>query len=313
VDALIIKGVSKRYSNHTALDQVSITIPEKTIYGLLGPNGAGKTTLIRIINQIINSDEGEVLVFGEKLNSRHIEIIGYLPEERGLYKKMKVGDQLLYLAQLKGLSRHDAMIKIKEWLDKFDIRDWWHKKVEDLSKGMAQKVQFISTVLHEPKLIILDEPFSGFDPVNAQLITEKILELKENGSTIIFSTHRMETVEALCDHIALINKSKKILEGPKKLVKDQYRSNTFLVDHRGNHFTLPGQYELVKQEVIEDNLFTSTIKASKEIKGNQLIRDMIDITEVHSFQEKIPTMADIFISLVKGEGDEALKKHLQEV
>ncbi len=313
MDALIIKGVTKRYSNHTALDQVSITIPEKTIYGLLGPNGAGKTTLIRIINQIINSDEGEVLVFGEKLSSRHIEIIGYLPEERGLYKKMKVGDQLLYLAQLKGLSRHDAMIKIKEWLDKFDIRDWWHKKVEDLSKGMAQKVQFISTVLHEPKLIILDEPFSGFDPVNAQLITEKILELKEKGSTIIFSTHRMETVEALCDHIALINKSKKILEGPKKQVKDQYRSNTFLVEHRGNHFTLPAQYELIKQEVIEENLFTSTIKAAKEIKGNQLIRDMIDITEVHSFQEKIPTMADIFINLVRGEGDEALKKHLQEV
>ena len=313
MDALVIKGVSKRYSNHTALDQVSITIPEKTIYGLLGPNGAGKTTLIRIINQIINSDEGEVLVFGEKLSSRHIEIIGYLPEERGLYKKMKVGDQLLYLAQLKGLSRHDAMIKIKEWLDKFDIRDWWHKKVEDLSKGMAQKVQFISTVLHEPKLIILDEPFSGFDPVNAQLITEKILELKQKGSTIIFSTHRMETVESLCDHIALINKSKKILEGPKKQVKDQYRSNTFLVEHRGNHFTLPAQYELIKQEVIEENLFTSTIKAAKEIRGNQLIRDMIDITEVHSFQEKIPTIADIFINLVRGEGDEALKKHLQEV
>ncbi len=313
MDALIARGVTKRYSNHIALDQVSITIPEKTIYGLLGPNGAGKTTLIRIINQIINADEGEVLVFGEKLNSRHIEMIGYLPEERGLYKKMKVGDQLLYLAQLKGLSRNDALIKIKEWLDKFNIRDWWHKKVEDLSKGMAQKVQFISTVLHEPKLIILDEPFSGFDPVNAQLITEKILELKEKGSTIIFSTHRMETVESLCDHIALINKSKKIIEGPKKQVKDQYRSNTFLVEHRGNHFTLPNQYELIKQELIEDNLFTSTIKASKEIKGNQLIREMIDITEVHSFQEKIPTMADIFISLVKGEGDEALKKHLQEV
>ena len=313
MDALIIRNVSKRYSNHTALDQVSITIPEQTIYGLLGPNGAGKTTLIRIINQIINSDEGEVLIYGEKLSSRHIEIIGYLPEERGLYKKMKVGDQLLYLAQLKGLSRHDALIKIKEWLDKFDIRDWWHKKVEDLSKGMAQKVQFISTVLHEPKLIILDEPFSGFDPVNAQLITEKILELKKNGSTIIFSTHRMETVESLCDHIALINKSKKILEGPKKQVKDQYRSNTFLVDHRGNSFTLPSHYELVKQELVEENLFTSTIKADKEIKGNQLIREMIDITDVYSFQEKIPTMADIFISLVKGEGDETLKKHLQEV
>lgn len=313
MDALIARGVTKRYSNHTALDQVSITIPEKTIYGLLGPNGAGKTTLIRIINQIINLDEGEVFVFGEKLSSRHIELIGYLPEERGLYKKMKVGDQLLYLAQLKGLSRKDALGKIKEWLDKFDIQDWWNKKVEDLSKGMAQKVQFISTVLHEPKLIILDEPFSGFDPVNAQLITEKIQELKEKGSTIIFSTHRMETVESLCDHIALINKSKKILEGPKKQVKDQYRSNTFLVEHRGNNFTLPSNYELMKQEVVDDNLYTSTIRAGKEIKGNQLIRELIDITDVYSFQEKIPTMTDIFISLVKGEGDEALKKHLQEV
>lgn len=314
MDALIVKDVTKIYSQHKALDRVSITIPEQTIFGLLGPNGAGKTTLIRIINQIINSDSGEVLIFGEKLKANHIEIIGYLPEERGLYKKMKVGDQLLYLAQLKGLSRHDALARIKIWLEKFEIKDWWHKKVEDLSKGMAQKVQFISTVLHEPKLIILDEPFSGFDPVNAQLITEKILELKNNGSTIIFSTHRMETVESLCDHIALINKSKKILEGSKKEVKDQYRSNTFLVEHRGNHFTLPsGKYELKEQRKIEDDFFSSTIQASKEIKGNQLIRDLIDITEVFSFQEKMPTMADIFISLVKGEGDEALKKHLQEV
>jgi len=314
VNALIAKNITKRYTNHTALDSVSITIPEKTIYGLLGPNGAGKTTLIRIINQIINSDSGEISVFGQPLHSKHVEIIGYLPEERGLYKKMKVGDQLLYLAQLKGLSKKEALARIKVWLDKFEIRDWWHKKVEDLSKGMAQKVQFISTVLHEPKLIILDEPFSGFDPVNAQLITEQILELKEKGSTIIFSTHRMETVESLCDHIALINKSKKILEGPKKQVKDQFRSNTFIVEHRGNHFSLPAdRYELIKQETIEDNLFSSTLKARDGIKGNQVIRDIIDITEVHSFQEKIPSMADIFISLVKGEGDEALKKHLLEL
>jgi ABC-2 type transport system ATP-binding protein len=242
-----------------------------------------------------------------------VEIIGYLPEERGLYKKMKVGDQLLYLAQLKGLSKKEALARIKIWLDKFEIRDWWHKKVEDLSKGMAQKVQFISTVMHEPKLIILDEPFSGFDPVNAQLITEQILELKEKGSTIIFSTHRMETVESLCDHIALINKSKKILEGPKKQVKDQFKSNTFIVEHRGNNFSLPAdRYELVKQVPIEEDLFSSTLKARDGIKGNQVIRDIIDITEVHSFQEKIPSMADIFISLVKGEGDEALKKHLLE-
>jgi ABC-2 type transport system ATP-binding protein len=313
VDALVAKNVTKIYSEHTALDNVSITIPEKTIYGLLGPNGAGKTTLIRIINQIINSDSGEISVFGEKLKPSHIEIIGYLPEERGLYKKMKVGEQLLYLAQLKGLSRKDALAKIKVWLDKFEIKDWWNKKVEDLSKGMAQKVQFISTVLHEPKLIILDEPFSGFDPVNAQLITEKILELKENGSTIIFSTHRMETVESLCDHIALINKSKKILEGPKKQVKETYRTNTFLVEHRGNHFTLPSEkYELKSQVKIEDDLYSTTLKAADGMKGNQVIKDLIDITEVYSFQEKLPTMADIFIGLVKADGDEPLRKHLQE-
>ncbi len=313
MDALIARNVTKRYTNHTALDSVNITIPEKSIYGLLGPNGAGKTTLIRIINQIINSDSGEISVFGEPLQSKHVEMIGYLPEERGLYKKMKVGDQLLYLAQLKGLSRKDALARIKVWIDKFEIRDWWNKKVEDLSKGMAQKVQFISTVMHEPRLIILDEPFSGFDPVNAQLITEQILELKEKGSTIIFSTHRMETVESLCDHIALINKSKKILEGPKKQVKDQFKSNTFVVEHRGNHFSLPDHYQLIKQESIEDNLFSTTLKAREGIKGNQVIRDLIDITEVHGFQEKIPSMADIFISLVKGEGDEALKKHLLEL
>jgi ABC-2 type transport system ATP-binding protein len=314
VNALIANDITKIYSEHTALDHVSITIPEQTIFGLLGPNGAGKTTLIRIINQIINADSGEVLIFGEKLRPSHIEIIGYLPEERGLYKKMKVGDQLLYLAQLKGLSRHDAMARIKVWLEKFEIKDWWHKKVEDLSKGMAQKVQFISTVLHEPKLIILDEPFSGFDPVNAQLITEKILELKANGSTIIFSTHRMETVESLCDHIALINKSKKILEGAKKQVKESYRSNTFLIEHRGNHFTLPAEkYEIKSQTKIEEDLFSTTIKAVDGIKGNQVIRDLVDITELYSFQEKLPTMADIFIGLIKADGDEALRKHLQEV
>lgn len=311
MNALITRDVTKRYANHTALDHVNITIPEKSIYGLLGPNGAGKTTLIRIINQIINMDEGQVEIFGEPLQEKHIGMIGYLPEERGLYKKMKVGEQLLYLAQLKGLSRKQALDRIKIWLEKFEIKDWWSKKVEDLSKGMAQKVQFISTVLHQPKLIILDEPFSGFDPVNAQLITEKILDLKEMGSTIIFSTHRMETVESLCDHIALIDKSKKILEGPKKQVKDQYKSNTFIVEHRGNNFTFPvDRYELINQKPMEEDLFSSTLKAKNGINGNQVIRDLIEFTEVHSFQEKLPTMSDIFISLVKG--DEALKKHLQE-
>jgi ABC-2 type transport system ATP-binding protein len=314
VEALLVKNVTKRYTNHVALDNVSLTIPQKSIYGLLGPNGAGKTTLIRIINQIINRDEGEITLFGEPLSEKHIGVIGYLPEERGLYKKMKIGDQLLYLAQLKGMSRQQALAKSKEWLKKFQITDWWDKKVEDLSKGMAQKVQFISTVMHEPKLIILDEPFSGFDPVNAKLITEEILSLRDKGCTIIFSTHRMETVEDLCDDIALINKSKKILEGSKKQVKDQFRSNTFLIEHHGNTFQLDSsRYEIVKQKPIDGDLFSTTLKAQPGIRPNQVIRELIEKTELSSFQEKLPTMADIFIGLVQGEDEESLRKHLQEV
>jgi ABC-2 type transport system ATP-binding protein len=303
VEALIVKDVTKQYAQHKALNKVSITIPEKTIYGLLGPNGAGKTTLIRIINQIITSDSGEIHIFGEKLNPSHIGVIGYLPEERGLYKKLKVGEQLLYFAQLKGLSKSDAQARIKKWLAKFEITDWWNKKVEDLSKGMAQKVQFISTVMHEPRLIILDEPFSGFDPVNAQLITEEILELKQKGSTIIFSTHRMETVEDLCDHIALINKSEKILEGSKKQVKEQFRTNTFRVEHKGA-FTLNGNYELLSQNVMEDTILKSIVKMKTPVTTNQLIRDLTEVTEVHSFSEKVPSMGEIFISLVKGKSND---------
>jgi ABC-2 type transport system ATP-binding protein len=301
VEALIAKGVTKRYTNHTALDSVDITIPEKSIFGLLGPNGAGKTTFIRIINQIINADEGDISIFGERLQEKHIGTIGYLPEERGLYKKMKVGEQLIYLAQLKGLSKQDAISKSKEWVRKFEVTEWWNKKVEDLSKGMAQKVQFISTVMHEPRLIILDEPFSGFDPVNAQIITKEILELKEKGSTIIFSTHRMETVEDLCDHIALINRSKKILDGSKRQVKDLYRNNTFVVEHKGEFAVLPSTYQLIEQKKIEDDHFRSMVKISGDTKANQLIRDLTDVTEVQSFAEKIPTMSEIFITLVKGE------------
>ncbi len=314
MEALSVKNVTKRYTNHVALDNVSITIPEKSIYGLLGPNGAGKTTLIRIINQIINRDAGEITLFGEPLQEKHVGVIGYLPEERGLYKKLKIGDQLLYLAQLKGMSRAKALEKSKEWLKKFQVTDWWDKKVEYLSKGKDQKEQFISTVMHEPKLIILDEPFSGFDPVNAKLITEEILGLRERGSTIIFSTHRMETVEDLCDDIALINRSKKILEGSKKQVKDQFRSNTFLVEHHGNSFSLdPSRYEVVKQRLIEGDLYATTLKAQQGIKPNQVIRELIEKTEVSSFQEKLPSMADIFIGLVQGEDEDALRKHLQEV
>lgn len=304
MEALITQRVTKRYSSHLALDQVSISIPQKTIYGLLGPNGAGKTTLIRIINQIINSDSGEIIIFGEPLQSKHIGTIGYLPEERGLYKKLKVGEQLVYLAQLKGLTRKMAIEKSKAWIRKFEITDWWNKKVEDLSKGMAQKVQFISTVMHEPRLIILDEPFSGFDPVNAQLITKEILELKEKGCTIIFSTHRMETVEDLCDHIALIDRSKKILEGSKKQVKEKYRTNTFLVAHRGKFNLASDSYVLMDQQPLEDEYFKSIVKMTGQITPNQLIRDLTDVTEVHSFTEKIPTMSEIFISLVKGGSDE---------
>jgi ABC-2 type transport system ATP-binding protein len=300
LDALVAKNVTKRYTNHVALDQVSLTIPQQTIFGLLGPNGAGKTTLIRIINQIINADAGEISVFGEKLQEKHIGTIGYLPEERGLYKKLKVGEQLIYLAQLKGLSRKEATEKSKTWIKKFDITDWWTKKVEDLSKGMAQKIQFISTVMHEPKLIILDEPFSGFDPVNAKLITEEILALKQKGCTIIFSTHRMETVEDLCDHIALIDRSKKILEGSKKQIKQIYRSNTFNVEHQGSFSLSSGKYELISQLNIDDNFYKSTVKMKTDGNPNQLIRDLTELTEVHSFIEKIPSMSEIFITLVKG-------------
>jgi ABC-2 type transport system ATP-binding protein len=303
LEALTASGVTKRYAEHTALKNVDITIPEKTIYGLLGPNGAGKTTLIRIINQIITPDEGEIKIFGEPLKPGHIGIIGYLPEERGLYKKLKVGDQLIYLARLKGLTKQDAFNRIKIWLEKFEIKDWWNKKVEDLSKGMAQKVQFISTVLHEPRLIILDEPFSGFDPVNAQLITREILELKQKGCTIIFSTHRMETVEDLCDHIALINKSEKILEGSKKDVKERYRSHTFSVDHKGA-FNANGSYDIVSQKHVEEDFYHTTVRAKADVTTNRLITDLVSVTEVHSFIEKMPTMSEIFISLVKGESHE---------
>jgi len=304
VEALTASNVTKRYSNHLALDQVSLTVPSQSIYGLLGPNGAGKTTLIRIINQIIHADEGQITLFGEKLNPKHIGEIGYLPEERGLYKKMKVGEQLIYFAQLKGLSRKDATERSKTWIKKFDIKEWWNKKVEDLSKGMAQKVQFISTVMHEPKLIILDEPFSGFDPVNAQLITKEIMELKAKGSTIIFSTHRMETVEDLCDHIALINKSKKILEGSKKQVKDKYRANTYVIDHRGAFTLAENNYNLKDQTVLEDDFYQSVITTIPETNPNRLIRDLTEVTEVHSFIEKIPTISEIFITLVKDETHE---------
>ncbi len=295
---LEVHNVVKRYSQHTALNDVSINIPKGVIFGLLGPNGAGKTSLIRIINQITGPDEGHILFDGEKLSQKHIKEIGYLPEERGLYKKMKVGEQLLYLAQLKGLSEKQAMEKLKEWFIKFDIKTWWTKNVEDLSKGMQQKIQFVATVMHEPQLIILDEPFSGFDPINADLIKNEILELKEKGSTIIFSTHRMESVEELCDNIALINKSEKVLDGRKSEIKERFKTHTYHAEYSGVLDNIGSDFEILNTEIIGDNYSTSTIRLNPETPVNQLVRQLIDKVELRSFGENIPTMNDIFKMVV---------------
>ncbi len=298
---LSAQHITKRYSSHTALDDVSIDIPKGSIFGLLGPNGAGKTSLIRIITQITAPDQGQVLFNGEQLAPKHIGRIGYLPEERGLYKKMKVGDQLLYLAQLKGMSKAEAMQKLKEWFKKFDMQTWWGKQVEDLSKGMQQKVQFIATVLHQPELLILDEPFTGFDPVNANLIKDEIISLRNQGCTIIFSTHRMESVEELCDYIALINKSRKILDGPTKKIKHQYKTNTYAVEGEGKLISLPSQFEVQSMTNLEDGFFKATIKLPAGVVPNHLIEALIGQVQVHSFIEHIPSMNEIFIRNVTGE------------
>lgn len=305
MEALVVNNVVKKYAEHTALNGVSLSIPKQSIYGLLGPNGAGKTTLIRIINQIINADEGEIKINGELLNLDHISIIGYLPEERGLYKKMKVGEQLVYLGQLRNLSRAESIKRSKAWCDKLGIMEWWNKKVEDLSKGMAQKIQFISTVLNEPELIILDEPFSGFDPVNANLIKDEILELRDKGSTVIFSTHRMESVEELCDNIALINQSQVILEGNKREIKNSFRNHTYTITHKGElNGTLSEDVTLLNAANVHDDIFESTVRTSEKVGPNDLLKQFIAHTEVNSFIEKVPSINDIFISKVKGESHE---------
>jgi len=299
LNILTVDRISKAYANHQALEDVSLEIPRQSIFGLLGPNGAGKTTMLRIINQIINADSGSIVINGEPLNARHVEIIGYLPEERGLYKKMKVGEHLLYFAQLKGLKKAEAIQRIKHWFVKFDIPDWLHKKVEDLSKGMQQKVQFIATVLHEPELIILDEPFSGFDPINANLIKDEILRLREKGSTIIFSTHRMESVEELCDHIALLNESRKILDGSKKEIKEAYRSNSYRVKHKTELNNLEPGYQLINSSTLEEGGFESTVQLLNGNSTNQFISSLMTRTEVYAFEELIPSVNDIFIQKVK--------------
>ncbi|WP_221390769.1 ABC transporter ATP-binding protein [Dyadobacter sp. NIV53] len=293
-----VQHVTKDYANHRALDDVSINIPKGSIFGLLGPNGAGKTSLIRIINQITGPDAGQIIFDGQPLNQSHISRIGYLPEERGLYPKMKVGEQLLYLAQLKGLSKKEAMDKLKIWFVKFDIKTWWDKTVSDLSKGMQQKVQFVSTVLHEPDLIILDEPFSGFDPINANLIRDEILELKQKGSTIIFSTHRMETVEELCDNIALIHKSKKVLDGPKLQIKEEFKTNTYFVEYRGSLIINEEKYVLEPSKDLENGFRRTSIHLPSFITPNQLLSELLNQVEIRSFGENIPTMSDIFMKAV---------------
>lgn len=300
MNILTAEHVHKSYGDFKALNDISLTIPEGSIFGLLGPNGAGKTTFIRIITQIIAADQGSILINDQPLKGDHIKDIGYLPEERGLYKKMKVGEHLLYLAQLKGLSKKDAMEQIKIWFRKFEIAGWWGKKVEDLSKGMQQKVQFIATVLHNPKLIILDEPFSGFDPINVNIIKDEILNFAKDGKTIIFSTHRMESVEELCDHIVLINKSEKILEGSKKSIKEDYKTNTFDVEHRNLMGEIGEGFDIQKQVQLEDDFYRTSVKIVNGKGPNELLKNLIDNVEVHSFIEKIPSMNEIFISTVQG-------------
>jgi len=294
--------IVKDFQGHRALDKVSVNVPQGSIYGLLGPNGAGKTTLIRIINQITAPDEGEVLFDGHRLKREDVAMIGYLPEERGLYKKMKVGEQALYLAQLKGLSKQEAMKRLRYWFKKFDITAWWGKKVEELSKGMAQKVQFITTVLHEPKLLIFDEPFSGFDPINVNTLKNEILDLKEKGSTIIFSTHNMASVEELCDHITLINNSRTLLDGEIGKIRDTYRTNTFRLIFEGNEEllknSLNGSYELVESS-INGNGRMADIRILDQSGPNDLLKALLPKVEIHSFNEILPTMNDIFIRVVE--------------
>ena len=302
---LTIKSVSKHYGNFTALNDVSINIPEGSIFGLLGPNGAGKTTLIRIINQITQPDSGKVFFNNSELKPSHIKNIGYLPEERGLYPKMKIGEQAIYLAQLKGLDRSVAKSELNKWFEKFEISDWWDKKVTELSKGMAQKVQFIVTVLHKPKLLIFDEPFSGFDPINANLIKDEILELRKKGATVIFSTHRMESVEELCEDIALINKSNKILDGKLDNIKAKFKSNTFEiavntsnVDHLKNQLNTVYNTSTPTFKTLGDNLRLN-INLKPTQKSNELLKLLNNNGEVIHFKEVIPSASEIFINSVK--------------
>jgi len=302
---LVANSVSKNFGKFTALNNVSIEVPKGSIFGLLGPNGAGKTTLIRVINQITMPDTGSVMLDGQPLQSHHIKDIGYLPEERGLYKSMKVGEQALYLAQLKGMSKSEAKKRLKYWFEKLEIGDWWNKKIQELSKGMAQKIQFVVTVLHQPKLLIFDEPFSGFDPINANLIKDEILQLRDEGATVIFSTHRMESVEELCDHIALIHQSNKILDGKLQDIKRQFKTNTFevgLVTDNETELTsiINSKFEssLADFKSLNDDLKLN-IKLKPTETSNDLLSFLTSKAQVNHFNELVPTASDIFIQTVK--------------
>ena len=305
MDLLKIENVTKRYSAHTALDDVSLSVPRGSIYGLLGPNGAGKTTLIRVINRITLPDAGRVIFDGHQITDQDIYQIGYLPEERGLYKKMKVGEQAIFFAQLKGLSRREAIARLKEWFVRMGIESWWNRKVEDLSKGMAQKVQFITTVLHEPKLLIFDEPFSGFDPINANILKQEILRLRDKGATVIFSTHNMSSVEEICDHITLINKSRNILSGSVDEVRRRFGENVFEVTYSGQATTFEQAMQPVAEMLSSSAVADSPYTCSRiRIKDTASVRDSITVAneavELRSFREVIPSMNDIFIRAVEG-------------
>lgn len=304
MDLLKIENVTKSFANHVALDDVSLSIPEGSIYGLLGPNGAGKTTLLRIINRIIAPDSGRVLFSGKEITAEDVCHIGYMPEERGLYKKMKVGEQAIFFARLKGMSRKEATEKLKAWFKKFGIEDWWNKDIGELSKGMAQKVQFITTVLHEPKLLIFDEPFSGFDPINANLLKEEILALRDKGATIIFSTHNMSSVEEVCDHITLIDKAKNILSGNVNEIRHKHGSNIFEISYRGEEEALVKAMtevcEVMESAPAPKGYNTMKVHIASDAEVRRVIAAANDSVEIRSFSEVIPSMNDIFIRAVNG-------------
>lgn len=295
MNLLEVNNVVKQYSGQLALNDVSLTVPRGSVYGLLGPNGAGKTTLIRIINCITAPDSGEILLNGKKLTPADVRNIGYLPEERGLYKKMKVGEQAMYLARLKGMTKHDATKALKYWFEKFEIQDWWNKKVEELSKGMAQKVQFITTILHNPDLLIFDEPFSGFDPVNADILKKEILALRDKGATIIFSTHNMESVEELCENISLVNKARIVLQGKVADIRAS-QSTRSLVIRSSTPFT-PDDCHIISQ-TDRNGMFETTLVKGSNLSNNELLAALMKQTDIVSFEELLPTMNDIFIRTV---------------